>query len=70
MAERRIRKRCRHCGGWLDAAMIQSARLEWGDGSTDVFSRTLACFRCPKCDTVPQPGVVALFVPWGTPRWG
>jgi hypothetical protein len=44
------RENCRHCGAPMDARMIQSARLIYGDRTTDVFSRTLPAFICPKCD--------------------
>lgn len=47
------RRRCTHCKGWVEARMIQSARMEWGDLSTTVFAKSMPVLICSKCDTAP-----------------
>lgn len=49
-----VRKRCKHCGGWLDARLVQARRPRLAGLQAIIFRKTAAVLTCPKCDTAPQ----------------
>jgi hypothetical protein len=58
-----VQKRCRHCGGLIDASTVRAATRKVDDISAVIFRRTIPVLRCPECDTAPQGRSPKVFAP-------